>query len=295
MACYHPRPAWYARARNGDTGKRPITFRLDDGYRDRPLDVPCGTCIGCRLEWARQWAVRCSHEAKLYERSSFVTLTYERIPPGGSLRPADFTEFMKRLRYHRGRVRYLQCGEYGEALGRPHHHALLFGVSFADARYYKGTAESRLSTSRELDDLWGHGQCSIGEVTFASAGYVARYAMKKSVVDLEEYAKRGILPEYMTMSRRPGIGREWAERYRSDWYRDDCVVVNGVETRPPRFYDQVEEQAAPSVLARVKARRRVDGAERAKELREQLGPSESYVREEVKQASIRSLARKLEV
>lgn len=288
MACYHPLPAWYARER-GASGKRGITFSFSSGFKDRPIEVPCGRCVGCRLEWARQWAVRCEHEAKCHERSAFVTLTYAESPV--SLRPKDFVDFMKRLRHVYPGVRFLQCGEYGERLERPHHHALLFGVSFADARYYKGSAEEKLYTSRRLDDLWGHGQCSIGEVTFRSAGYVARYAMKKALVDAEEWRARGLVPEYMTMSRRPGIGRAWADRFRSQWYAQDFLVVNGVECRPPRYYDQVQEAAAPSVLARVKSKRRREGAERAEELREQLGPSEGYLREQVKEAQVKFLSR----
>lgn len=227
------------------------------------------------------------HEAKLHDRSSFLTLTYGEVPPGGSLRPRDFVLFMKRLRMAYGPVRFFQCGEYGSRTGRPHHHALLFGLSFPDARYYKGSAGRELCTSVALERLWTHGQCSIGEVTFESAGYVARYGMKSlGAVDLG-----GRVPPYLTMSRRPGIGRGWAERYRGDWYRSDFLVVNGRECKPPRFYDDVQAKLAPSVLARVKSRRRVEGVARAKALREQLGPSESYVREEVKLASVRQLTR----
>lgn len=291
MACYHPLPGWYSRTRAAN-GKRAVVFRFADGFADRPVAVPCGSCVGCRLEWARQWAVRCQHESKLWDCSSFVTLTYKEVPPGGSLRPEDFVNFMKRLRHVYPGVRFLQCGEYGEQFQRPHHHALLFGVWPSDSRYHKGQGDRRLYTSRELDDLWGHGQCTHGAVTFESAGYVARYAMKKALVDPEEWRGRGLVPEYMTMSRRPGIGSEYAKRWRAEWYRNDAIVVNGVETRPPRFYDGVQEKAAPAVLARVKAKRRREGAERAQELRKQLGPSEGYVREEVKEAQVRFLSRK---
>lgn len=231
--------------------------------------------------------MRCSHEARLWDRNSFVTLTYGEVPEGGSLRPRDFVLFMKRLRMAYGPVRFFQCGEYGGRTGRPHHHALLFGLSFPDARYYKGSAGRELRTSESLERLWSHGQCSIGEVTFESAGYVARYGMKS--VDAPDLGGR--VPPYLTMSRRPGIGRVWAERYRGDWYRSDFLVVNGKESKPPRYYDQVQEKLGPSVLARVKVRRRVEGAARARALREQLGPSESYVREEVKEASVRQLTR----
>lgn len=290
MACFHPLPAWYARRVN-PSGKRGITFSLADGFKDKPLQVPCGKCVGCRLEYARQWAVRCMHESRLYDSNSFVTLTYsdDELPYSKSgvptLRPRDFTLFMKRLRLEFPDTRYFQCGEYGENTLRPHHHALLFNLDFPDKRKHSGGGASPvLYVSKTLERLWPYGHASIGAVTFESAGYVARYNLK----GVKESPVPGVVPSYLTMSRRPGIGYEWAMRYRKDYYRDDCVIVNGVETRPPRYYDSIEEREAPSVLRRVKSKRRREAAEDPNNTGARLN-----VREEVKKASISLLNRSI--
>lgn len=230
-----------------------MVFSIDEGYRDRPVQVPCGSCIGCQLDKASTWAMRCSHEASLHDVNSFVTLTYEQAPAGGSLRPRDFVLFMKRLRKRRGAVRFFQVGEYGSQLERPHHHALLFGVGFPDSRPLPG---SRLRRSPELEELWPHGFSSIGEVTPQSAQYVARYAMKKVKGPAAEGHYRGRVPEYATMSRRPGLGRAWLDRYLTQVVRDDYVVVDGVKVRPSRYYDEVIRKVYPDAWEAHKLRRK---------------------------------------
>lgn len=290
MPCYHPIPGWYAKHRN-ETGKRSIVFRLDDGFKDRPVEVPCGSCIGCQLERARQWAVRCSHEASLHEANRFVTLTYrpECVPPGGSLRPEDFVLFMKRLRFRLGPgIRFFQCGEYGERLGRPHHHALLFNCSFPDEVLMRG-GERPLWTSALLDELWGHGFCSIGTVTFESAGYVARYAMKKVKGHDAVAHYQGRVPEYLTMSRRPGIGRGWIDKFASDVFPSGELVVRGAVSRPPRYYEDVSEKVMPAAVRVAKRKRAEAGRDDPHNSGRRL-----VAREEVKQASVTFLSRDLE-
>ena len=148
-----------------------------------PMSVPCGRCIGCRLEHSRQWAVRCMHEASLYEDNCFITLTYanEYLPPGGSLRKRDFQLFMKRLRkrFSDGVIRFYHCGEYGENTFRPHYHALLFNFDFVDKTLWSLRGEHKVYRSAVLEDLWPSGQSEIGSVSFESAAYVARYITKK--------------------------------------------------------------------------------------------------------------------
>lgn len=291
MPCYHPLPAWYARRVNPETRKRGVVFRLADGLVDKPLEVPCGKCIGCQLEKSRQWAMRCIHEAKMWERNCFITLTYDddHLPPGGSLRPKDFVDFMKRLRWHAGpEVRFFHCGEYGDQLGRPHHHAILFNHEFTDLRFYKEDNGVPLFTSATLEKLWGHGLCSVGDVTFESAAYVARYALKKITGPAAEAHYAGRHPEYLTMSRRPGIGRAFVDKYRKEIYRDDSCVVRGAECKPPRYYDSVQGREAPAVLAKVKARRRQAAAADVNSTGQRLN-----VRETVKEASITFLKRGL--
>jgi len=130
MACYHPLQAY----RLGD-GQ--ILFH-DKGHGD-PIELPCGQCIGCRISHSKQWAMRCVHEASLYDNNCFITLTYnpENLPPDCGLIKSDFQKFMKRLRksYPSNKIRYYQCGEYGDKNNRPHYHALLFGFNFDDWVY----------------------------------------------------------------------------------------------------------------------------------------------------------------
>src|SRR6185436_16893236 len=130
--------------------------------------------------------------------------------------------------------RYFHCGEYGEQLGRPHYHALLFNYDFDDKRFFSQRGGNSVYTSDKLSRLWGNGFSVIGEVTFDSAAYVARYVMKKVTGVRAEEHYQGRRPEYTTMSRRPGIGKGWYEKFKTDVYPRDRVVVRGVHTRPPR-------------------------------------------------------------
>jgi len=197
------------------------------GGGSRP--IACGQCSGCRLERSRQWAVRCMHEASLHEKNSFVTLTYKDAPE--SLEYRDFQLFMKRLRKVRGRCRFYMGAEYGEQRGRPHFHALLFGVAWPDGVYLgKSPSGFKLFRSAQLSALWPQGFASVGDVTFESAAYVARYCMSVITGDkaVEHYGGRK--PEFGRMSLRPGIGRAWIDKYgRSDVLPDGNVVVNGVK------------------------------------------------------------------
>ena len=152
-----------------------------------------------------------------------------------------------------------QCGEYGDELGRPHHHALLFNCDFPDKRLHKDVDGTRLFKSQELNEIWGYGHAWIGAVTFESAGYVARYALKKVTGAKAVTHYQGLVPEYATMSRRPGIGAGWYERYRSDVYPSGVVVLRGgVKARPPRFYDNRYEAEFPEDFFSLKAKRKFE-------------------------------------
>lgn len=267
MPCYSPLSGFYSKVKNA-SGKRSVVFSRNEGLVDFPLDVPCGRCIGCRLECSRQWAVRCVHEASLHAQNCFITLTFSDkfLDPKGSLVKSDFQSFMKRLRRYvapvvaascflgpKGRlrveryskpfgVRYFHCGEYGEQLGRPHHHACLFGFDFSDKVFWKmsGDGVSRLYRSAILESLWPFGFCTIGDVTFESAAYVARYVVKKLLGCGEDELKSHYgnrIPEYVTMSRRPGIASGWFDRFSGDVFPGDFVVSRGgVKCKPPRYY-----------------------------------------------------------
>lgn len=272
MPCFRPLEGWRSSSRSPN-GKRPVVFKMREGFHDRPVKVPCGQCIGCRLEKSRQWAMRCMHEASQHEENSFVTLTYapEHIPAYGSLCKADLQKFMKRLRKARygngpGRIRYFGSGEYGDRTHRPHYHLLLFGCGFGDKSHLTSRGNYQVYTSPELERLWPLGLHEIGSVTFDSAAYVARYVVKKATGDQAE-AKYQVIdedtgevvkiqPEFAVMSRRPAVGRQWLEKFGDEVLTHDSVVINGREVKPPKYYDYRFECEGVEGLELVKARRR---------------------------------------
>lgn len=214
------------------------------------LELPCGQCIGCRLAKAKAWAVRLVHEAQMHEKNSFITLTYdeEHLPKDRSLNVKHWQDFAKRLRHEIGPFRFYHCGEYGDQTWRPHYHAILFGLDFReDRKLYKAGKGYRLYTSAVLEKKWGAGFCTVADFSIETAAYVARYTVKKITgEDAEEWYMRvspegecwQVKPEYATMSRRPGIGSAWLEKFESDVYPGDTVIHNGKRFRPPRFYDE---------------------------------------------------------
>jgi len=236
----------------------PITVNKR-GFVDLRVQVPCGQCVGCRIDRAQDWATRCVHEAQLHELNCFVTLTYDdrHLPPGASLVKRDFQNFMRYLRrQHDGKIRFYAAGEYGDQTNRPHYHALLFGIDFADKRpHTKNNQGDQLFTSELLDKIWGKGQCYLGSVTPQSAGYVAKYCIKKVNGQLAASHYQGRQPEFALMSLKPGIGAGWFEKYSGDVYPSDFVVLKGRKRSPPRFYDDKLEEMDELMLQALKKSR----------------------------------------
>lgn len=266
MSCVHPLTAyWRTAARQG------ITFERVQSATKVPFKLPCGRCIGCRMEKARQWGLRCVHESKLWPVNSYVTLTYreDNLPPNGSLVLRDVQLFMKRLRKARApaTVRFFLGGEYGEENLRPHYHALLFNCGFPDRLFHTNNKRGEpLYRSAELDGLWAQGFCTIGEVTFDSAVYCAKYALKKvngekafhhyCIYDEDGLVIYDRVPEFAVMSRRPGIGAGYYAKYGREVVDHDSVVINSREVRPPRFYDLRSETLDPDLHLRNKRKRK---------------------------------------
>lgn len=301
MPCYSPLRAYYSDKVNA-TGKRSVHFNSNKPSFGPAFEVPCGQCIGCRLEKSRQWAVRISLESKLYEENCFITLTYapEYLPPGGSLDVRAYQLFMKRLRKHYGKkgktIRFFHCGEYGEQLGRPHYHACLLGFDFPDKYHYRTTQRGeRVYRSPTLESLWPFGHCEIGTVTFDSAAYVARYITKKITGPAAQAHYNGRRPEYTTMSRRPGIGAPWLERFQTDTYPHDYVVLNGKKIPPPRFFNSRYELAEPDNYEKIKRKRAHKSNARVTYKFLESSPERLRVKEVVRERTINAtLGRKYE-
>lgn len=287
MACVKPIDAW--QTDDGD-----IVFK-ERGRIRRPLQLPCGQCVECRLQRSLEWATRCMHEAQMHESNAFVTLTYSDENCPNSLRYGDFQRFMKRLRKSYGPVRFYMCGEYGEETNRPHFHALLFGISFPDSVFHSGSGSESLYISANLERIWGQGFCPIGQVSFESAAYCARYVMKKVTGDRadEHYTRMcrrtgeliQVTPEFSRMSLKPGIGAGWLNRYFSDVYgytKDGIRLRGGSVLKPPRYYDSVMKARAVDLSEDIEFRR----SQRAGKCAEDGSRERLKVREEVTKARL---------
>lgn len=234
-----------------------------------PLSLPCGQCIGCRLDRAQQWAIRCYHEASMYQHNAFITLTYDNthIPTNHSLAIREWQLFMKKLRKHfaPSKIRFFACGEYGPQTLRPHYHALLFNCYFPDQKLLKTLSNNqKLYTSETLTSLWSYGLPTIGAVNYQTAGYCARYVVKKwtgkladdhyfrvSPIDGKTYR---VMPEFSVQSRMPGLGTAWFEKYKSDCFPSDFLIVDGHKVPVPRFYSLKLEEEQLNKIKRTRKR-----------------------------------------
>ena len=232
--------------------------------------------------------------------SSFLTLTYDNrnLPEDGQLEPDDHVDFVNKLRcrLHRKKLkfRYYMSGEYGEKFLRPHFHYLIFGYDFPDKKKHRVYRGQQYYTSDELQSIWRYGNCVIGHVTVESAGYCARYVMKKQTGRnaVPHYRNEdGVVlrPEFARMSLKPGIGAEWFAKYgEQDVYDSgDFIVINGVKYSTPRYYDTLLERLDVEKLCEVKETRRTRAeAHASNNTRERL-----LVRKEVHELRLNKLKR----
>lgn len=348
MSCYHPLKAFKIGI-NKETGKdKLVVCSYDTDYvsvfkgkvykfKGQPnhflnnwhdysdfIQIPCGKCIGCRLDYSRQWANRCMLELPYHESSYFITLTYddEHLPTNPyfndngeiigyhpTLVKEHFQNFMKSLRQHycvttndANKLRFYACGEYGSKYGRPHYHAIIFGLKLDDLKPYKrpllysgDSAEYNYYTSETLSKLWKKGYVVVGKVTWETCAYTARYIMKKLNGDLSDiYTKYNFLPEFTLMSRKPGIANQYFKDHVGDIYTFDEINIStskgGLKIKPPHYYDTLFDIDYPETLDDIKLKRRLVAEElTAAKLRatslpylEMLAAEESALKSKVK-------------
>lgn len=220
-------------------------WRPKDGRAWIALDIPCGRCILCREEQARQWAVRISHEAQLHPQNSFVTLTYrdDQVPEHNSLDYKHLVKFWKRLRKNVGPLRYYAVGEYGDQSLRPHYHACIFGMDFLDGAVMAKTGEHPQWVSPLLTKTWGHGDVRVLPLTFETARYTASYVTKK-LRSKQQYVRTDeetgelipLVQPRAFMSRN--IAKTWWKKFNQGVRDHDWVIINGKPQKPPRAYDR---------------------------------------------------------
>lgn len=247
---------------------RTILIRKKSGLLVR---VPCGQCINCRLNRARQWSLRIMHESKKYPVNVFATLTYsdDYLPASGSLQIEDLQKFFKRFRKNRidRKIRYFACGEYGDRTGRPHYHIAFFNVDFSD---FSALRSAKGGGFQCLCVEWPYGLVHIGELTVDSANYVAGYILKKQTGKARKvYEDLGVQPPFCVMSRMPGIGHDFVEEYSEMLADKGYVVAKGFKYALPRYYKNFLEEAGFEKNSEVARKRREIELARSRKAKEQ--------------------------
>jgi len=253
------------RAYKASTGRLVFFKSTDWQYSVEPytgLQVPCGTCICCREEQARQAAVRIAHEATCHERNSFVTLTYNdhSIPLHGSLEYKDLTNFLKRARRTFGPLRYYAVGEYGDQSLRPHYHLCIFGHDFTDNRIITRTTPHLLWTQKALTRCWGQGRVEVGALTFETARYTASYVTKKlrskqRYVRIDETTGELVAVEQPRAFMSDNLGKNWWIEYGHQLEHNDYVIINSQKQKPPKAYDRWLNEIKPNAMQEIKTNR----------------------------------------
>ncbi len=240
-----------------------------------PVKIPCGKCIGCRLDKSKDWANRCTLELTEYEKNDcwFLTLTYddEHLPfktfqnglitaSSPTLDKRDTQLFLKRLRKRFGDgIRFFMCGEYGDKNGRPHYHLILFGLHLENLNVLTKSKGEVYYTSDEISKLWQNGLHCLTAVNWNTVAYVARYTMKKAVSS-PLMSGNVRIDEFINMSRRPGIGFTYFEKHADEIYRRDCIS-KGFKSpiSPPKYFDRKYAEQHLNEMLAIKESRRAFG------------------------------------
>lgn len=252
-----------------------------------PVDIPCRKCIGCRLDYSRQWADRLMIELQRHETAFFVTLTYDdehldhlrcvdlstgEIEPFASLSKRDCQLFMKRLRkehkklYPDLHLMYYLAGEYGDTTYRPHYHAIIYDLRLDDLKLWNQKDGFVYWTSDWLDGIWKNGRCIVAQVTWETCAYTARYIVKKQYGKKaqEEYYKNGLQPEFSLVSTKPGIAREYFFQnvlptdlmYKRQNFLFIQTSEGGKKVSFPKYWDRLFADIDPEALDDIKSDRK---------------------------------------
>jgi hypothetical protein len=265
MACRSPLVGYY-----DHLGK--FTVKRPDLARPDAVAIDCGVCRDCRLAKARDWAIRCYHEAQMHDDVHFVDLTFAVDPI--SISKFDLQKFFKRLRRAGYKFRYFAVGEYGENFGRPHYHCCLFGLRLTDLYPWKKSKKGTLLyRSPTLEKYWRKGHVTVSTFSPEAAGYAARYTLKKITGDLkdEHYVRKingleiRIQPEFQMQSLRPAIGRAWIEKYWEQTFRNGFVTYAGKKLPIPKYYVTWLAAHHPAVHEKVVAERKLHAISKERE------------------------------
>lgn len=262
-----------------------------------PVEIPCGSCVGCRIAHCKEMSARAWFEAQQWKYISddytrgvfgervykeklccaFITLTLspeymeyrtEKLGyPYFRLDHREFQLFMKRLRKYHSPIRYFMCGEYGSKTGRPHYHAIIYGFDFPDKQLAVKTRVGAYYNSKILDDLWSvrdpFNHKLIMRMGLTSVSEVTAetcsYVARYVLKKLEDGSFDG---SYTKMSTNPGIGFCWLEHNMNNMINLDYVNTGKYLIKPPRYYDNKVKELYPEYYEQVIQPRRREHAMR---------------------------------
>lgn len=257
MSCTDPIYALKLCETDGKTQLRILSrYRVDYDYlslcekygKDNIIQLPCGKCDSCIQTRSKTWAARCVLESKQYKDNCFITLTYDQEHYPGKLVKRDLQLFFKRLRKKYGDdIKYFACGEYGSITHRAHYHAIVFNWKPEDLRpICPGKYTGAYSKSYILDGIWKNGITEIGEVSFQSCAYVARYCLKKLKNNVDK-------DEFVLMSK--GIGKHYFDSHIDSICETDLIYGNFGNCKAistPRYFDKLLDKIDNSRLRKLK-------------------------------------------
>lgn len=259
MTCYHPLVArrlksWH---KSYDPKKKihilgaakDYIFDEQASAVDDTFLLPCGHCIGCRIDNAREWSVRLCNEAETSSSAWFLTLTYDddHLPADMSIHKSHVQDFIKNLRNYQyyyfdtKNIRYLVAGEYGSKSGRAHYHMILYNATIPDLKVQFASGGNLYYSSELFNSIWNQGFIIFAQVCLQTAQYVARYTLKK--LGFEDYSKVNIESPFILMSTRPGIGYDYCVKHAEEIYARNAIKLpNGKFASIPKYYLKVLEK-----------------------------------------------------
>lgn len=286
--------------------------------------VPCGYCESCRIQRSKENATKCVLESKEYPDGYnwFITYTYndEHLPMidemvnektgeiyeddgtwNGTLVKEHRTKYWKDTRnywdyhFHHNGIRFFECGEYGGTTGRSHYHAIGFNfpINKEDLVFYKFNRNKQpIWTCDKVAKLWQdekglqRGFVTIAKVNWQTCAYVARYCTKKMYGEYAEdyYKSKGQIPEFINMSRKPGIGRAYYDENWEKIYKDDEIILEMkqglAQAVPPcKYYDRLFDVEHHEELEQIKAKRKEKAIENKKVTMSKMSISEKEYNE----------------
>ncbi|QXP08179.1 MAG: replication initiator protein [Arizlama microvirus] len=231
----------------------------------KPVYVNCGKCMACLSKKKNEWAIRLYGESMTHKESCFLTLTYDQkyLPTDNKVKLSHITNFIKKIRLHclPKRIRFFQVGEYGDQRQRPHYHIIIYGYDFNDKQFlYTDDNGLKHFNSVQLSKLWKKGLSEVGEVNIASCLYISKYVVKSVVEYVDDET-----PIITTMSRRPGIGKLFFDKYRSDMLPHGYIVINGIKFSIPKYFFNCLKKVDMLQYTQIKSKRKQYAEEKAKD------------------------------